>query len=175
MTNHSLTSIFRVVFCAAALALASPALATTGGEEPRMAAELRKLNQSLQGLQQLLQEQLAANRLNTAIAYLNFRSRKIEVLERDLENLKKDKDRMQGFLDDLELRTGRLEEERHNNPNVTGQDFLAAQKELEQRRELVKKRLGEVESESLSLDIKISELRSQIDNIERYVQDNLGQ
>ena len=175
MRKTSFASLFCAIYLVVAPALASPVRAASGSDDPKLAAELQKLNQSLLGLQQLMKEQLAANRLNTAIAYLNFRSRKIEMLERDLENMKKDKDRMQGFLDDLGLRFGRLEEERRNNPKFTDQDFLAAQRELEQRRELIKKRLGEVESESLSLDIKISELRSQIDSIEHYVQDHLKQ
>lgn len=175
MRNTSFASLFFAIYLVAAPALASPVRAASGSDDPKLTAELQKLNQSLLGLQQLMKEQLAANRLNTAIAYLNFRSRKIEVLERDLEHMKKEKDRMQGMLDELGLKSGRLAEEKRNNPNLTDQDFLAAQKELEHRRELIKKRIAEVETEILTVDIKVSELRSQIDSIERYVQDHLKQ
>jgi len=122
-----------------------------------------------------MKEQLAANRLNTAIAYLNFRSRKIEVLERDLEGVKKDRDRLQGFLDDMEQRSTRMEEEKRNSPSLSSRDFNLAKQELEQRKGLIKKRAEQLGSESLAIEIKIGELRSQIDSIERFVESNLGQ
>jgi len=162
--------VFALLF-AAALTFAPPGYAA---DDSRLAAELQNLNQSLQNLQQLMKEQLAANRLNTAIAYLNFRSRKIEVLERDLEGMKKDRERLQGFMEDLAARTARLEEEKRNNPNLTAQDLTLAKEELENRQVLVKKRLDQIESESLAIEIKIGDLRSQIDSVERFVQDNLG-
>ncbi len=152
--------------CAFLLALAGPASA----QETQLVTELHKLNQSLQGLQQLMKEQLAANQLNTAIAYLNFRSRKIEVLERDREGMRKDRERMQGFLDDLTQRKVRLEEEKRNTPNLSPQEFNLAKEELEQREIIVKKRMEQLESDALTVDIKIGELRSQIDNVERYVE-----
>lgn len=164
--------LFSAICFSTALAFASPVYAA---DDSRLAAELQSLNQSLQSLQQLMKEQLAANRLNTAIAYLNFRSRKIEVLERDLEGVKKDRDRLQGFLDDMEQRSARLEEEKRNSPSLSTQDFNLAKEELEQRKGLIKRRAEQLGSESLAIEIKIGELRSQIDSIERFVESNLGQ
>lgn len=162
------------VFCIATLILANPGFAETGADDIRLAAELQKLNQSLLSLQQLMKEQLAANQLNTAIAYLNFRSRKIEVLERDLEGMKKDRERLQGFLDELGQRSARLEEEKRNNPSLSTQEFNLAKEELEQRKGIIKKRAEQLENDSLAVEIKIGELRSQIDSVERFVQSNLG-
>lgn len=164
--------LFSAICFATALAFASPVYAI---DDPRLATELQNLNQSLQNLQKLMKEQLTANRLNTAIAYLNFRSRKIEVLERDLESVNKDRDRLQGFLDDMEQRSARLEEEKRNSPSLSSRDFNLAKQELEQRKGLIKKRAEQLGSESLAIEIKIGELRSQIDSIEHFVESNLGQ
>lgn len=157
---------------AAVLTLPPPGHAA---DDSRLAAELHNLNQSLQNLQQLMKEQLAANQLNTAIAYLNFRSRKIEVLERDLEGMKKDRERLQGFLVDLEQRGTQLEKKKRNNPSLSSQELGLARDELEQRKALLKKRNEQLENESLAAEIKLGELRQQIENIERFVQSSLGQ
>lgn len=167
---HPRCLVSAIVF-ASLVAFASPVYAA---DDSRLAAELQNLNQSLQTLQQLMKEQLAANRLNTAIAYLNFRSRKIEVLERDLEGMKKDRERLLGFLEDLEQRGAQLEAEKRNNPSLSSQELNQAKEELELRRGMVKKRAELLENESLAIEIKIGELRSQIDSVERFVQSNLG-
>lgn len=160
------------VFFAAALLLASPSFAA---DDSRLAAELQNLNQSLNDLQQLMAEQLAVNRLNTAIAYLDFRSRKIEVLERELEGMRKDRDRLQGFLEEVAQRSARLEGEKRNNPSLSTQELDLARDELEQRKGIIKRRAEQLESDSLALEIRLGELRAQIDSIERFVQNNLGQ
>lgn len=171
LSNIHLRCLFSAIVFASIVAFASPVYAA---DDSRLAAELQNLNQSLQNLQQLMKEQLAANRLNTAIAYLNFRSRKIEVLERDLEGMKKDRERLQGFLEDLEQRGAQLEAEKRNNPSLSSQELNQAKEELELRSGLVKKRVELLENESLAIEIKIGELRSQIDSVERFVQSNLG-
>lgn len=171
LSNIHLRCLFSAIVFASFVAFASPVYAA---DDSRLAAELQNLNQSLQSLQQLMKEQLAANRLNTAIAYLNFRSRKIEVLERDLEGMKKDRERLLGFLEDLEQRGGQLEAEKRNNPSLSTQELNQAKEELELRRGMVKKRAELLENESLAIEIKIGELRSQIDSVERFVQSNLG-
>jgi chromosome segregation ATPase len=136
--------------------------------------EIRNLSTSVDRLTELLYSQAQQNsqqtilrKLDIAVAYLNFRSRRIEQLERDKQRSTTAKNRFEDIIRQWEQRIEQIEEQTGNN-----KDRLSKQEAQEQLK-MLKQRLTRVDSELLEYDNKIIELQSQLDSVEDFVERHL--
>ncbi len=136
--------------------------------------EIRNLSTSVDRLTELLYSQTQQNsqqtilrKLDIAVAYLNFRSRRIEQLERDKQRSNTSRTRFEDIIRQWEQRIEQIEEQTGNN-----KDRLSKQ-EVQEQLKMLKQRLTRVDSELLEYDNKIIELQSQIDSVEDFVERHL--
>ena len=139
-----------------------------------VALEIRNLSTSVDRLTELLYSQIQQNnrqtilrKLDIAIAYLNFRSRRIEQLERDKQRSNTAKTRFEDIIRQWEQRIEQLEEQDGNNKN------RLSKQEAQDQLKMLKQRLTRVDSELLEYDNKIIELQSQLDSVEDFVERHL--
>ncbi|SHJ21797.1 hypothetical protein SAMN02745165_01842 [Malonomonas rubra DSM 5091] len=142
-----------------------------------IALEIRNLSTSVDRLTQLLYEQgqqkeqnEILRKLDIAVAYLNFRSRRIEMLERDRQNNQTSKNRLEDILQQLESRLEQLEDE---NIGEQDEDNLAAQNDTREQINMFKQRLARIDESLFDFDNQIVELRNQLDDVESFVERNL--
>jgi len=109
-------------------------------------------------------------KLDIAIAYLNFRSRRIELFERDLQTMRTSRNRLEDMVEQL-----RQEEESLNQAFGSGQPDVTkkAREDLRFRRKVVLDRIERFDSEIVMLENRVSEMQHQIDNVESFVQKNM--
>lgn len=157
----------------------APAIATENDAAELISLEIRNLATSVDRLTQLLYEQGQQDRQDTvlrkldiAVAYLNFRSRRIEMLERDKQNNQSVKNRLEDIIQQMENRLTQLEEESQEDPSSKEANETARQETLEQIK-MMKQRLARVDEALIDYDNQIVELRNQLDDVEGYVERHL--
>jgi len=144
-----------------------------------IALEIRNLSTSVDRLTNLLYDQAqqqnqeeVLRKLDIAVAYLNFRSRRIEMLERDLLNSRSMKTRLEDVMRQWEKRVNELEET--GKTNTTGQANGELQtEEAKEQMKLLKQRLTRVDTEIVDFENRILELRDQLNSVESYVEKHL--
>jgi chromosome segregation ATPase len=144
--------------------------------EGPVADELRGLADAIDNLTRLLnsksQEQDQSTRLrklDIAISYLNFRSRRIEMFERELQTTRASRNRLEDVLE-------QFSREEENLPQMfdgNRESMKRAQEELAMRRQVLKGRISRMEEEIILLENRIMDMQSQIDSVESFVQKNL--
>lgn len=141
--------------------------------------EIRNLSTSVDSLAQLLFEQGQQNeqdvvlrKLDIAVAYLNFRSRRIEMLERDKQNNQSMKNRLEDIIQQIETRADQLEDRDQDDPAAKEANETAQQETLEQLK-MMKQRLARVDEVLFDFDNQIIELRNQLDDVEGFVERHL--
>ena len=144
-----------------------------------IALEIRNLSTSLDSLAQLLFEQgqqkeqdAVLRKLDIAVAYLNFRSRRIEMLERDKQNSQTMKNRLEDIIQQVETRAEKLEDNDQNDPDTKEANDTARKETLEQLK-MMKQRLARVDETLFDFDNQIIELRNQLDDVEGFVERHL--
>lgn len=142
-----------------------------------IAAELKSLSTSIESLTKQMQLQAGGlqkdatlRKLDIAIAYLNFRSRRIEMFERDLQSARMNRNRLDDVMEQLQREEDGLAQSFDINQKEAVQ---RAREELSFRRETVKGRLSRMDEEIILLENRIAEMQSQIDSVESFVQKNL--
>lgn len=142
-----------------------------------LALEIKALSQSIDKLMQSIENQAGDSsseaelrKLEIAIAYLNFRSRCIEMFERDLQNTRGQRNRVEDFLGQIEREEEALADVFENNQQ---DDILRARNELSSRKQSLKDRISRLDEEIILLENRIMDMRSQIDNVESFVEKNL--
>ena len=163
------------------LCLGLPMTATAAEESATaeiIALEIRNLSTSVDRLTRLLYDQgqqetddTMLRKLDIAVAYLNFRSRRIEQLERDKQRTAAGKTRFEDVIQQWEQRIEQLAEQ-GNTQGTQNNNELASQ-EAEDQLKVLKQRLARVDTELLEYDNKIIELQSQLDSVEDFVERNL--
>jgi len=142
-----------------------------------VATELRALAGSIDRLTQVLESKSVSDeqdtllqKLNLAVAYLNFRSRRIEMLEQDVQSAKNARAQIESTLNVWLKQQQEMEVD--DQPLV---DEAARQRneEFEMRINLLKERVTRIDNEIIVLENKIYELQDQIDSVEQFVQKNL--
>lgn len=136
----------------------------------QLAEAVRQLGESLQAQQESLGEQLTLQKLNVAINYLNFRSRRIEVLERDLQGIKSQKQRLEDVLLQLEQKDELLEAESQTGMGNKNNETRVSREENALQRSLLKQRIERIESEIIEMETRIYALQGQIDSVESFVE-----
>lgn len=148
--------------------------------DDRLANEIRMLAAAIDRLAALYEEgkrqaeqDALSHKLDTAIAYLNFRSRRIELLEQDLQELKISRDRLDTFLIQIVEKENLLEAQARNSTIGSTAEIEKARKEHDLRVKMVQERLDRVDRETIILENKIQELQDEISSVESFVQRNL--
>ncbi len=143
-----------------------------------VAAELRALTASVDRLSAILAAQAGSEeqdqlyeKLNLAIAYLNFRSRRIESLERDVQESRSAKAQIESTLG---IWLEKQQELNQGSSGLVSEEERLRKEEFQLRIDLVKERIGRLDTEIVSLESRIYELQSQIDSVEEFVQRNLA-
>ena len=139
--------------------------------------ELRALSTAVNSLAQQMETQAAGaskditlRKLDIAIAYLNFRSRRIEMFERDLQSARTSRNR----LDDLQEQFQNEEENLSQSFDSSQKDAMQrAREELKFRKRALKDRISRLDEQIILLENRTMDMQSQIDSVESFVQKNL--
>lgn len=174
--NSTLKSVFTGMLIALTFAT-SVLAAPMASSEVLVADELQTLSKSIDKLVKQMEKQennskqdASLRKLDIAIAYLNFRSRRIEMFERELQSTRTKRNR----LDDL-LEQFQREEESLSQPFDSNQQesIRKAREELSLRQQAIADRMGRMDAEIILLENRIMDMQSQIDSVESFVQKNL--
>lgn len=172
--NHFVFVLLLVVFSFASVS----AHESPSQEDAPVAAELNALTISIDRLTGVLEAQsgvddddLLYQKLNLAIAYLNFRSRRIEALEQDVQANRSAKAQIESTLN---VWLERQQEMAANDSGLASEEVRQRHDDVQMRIDLVKERLERLDNEIVSLESKIYELQGQIDSVEEFVQRNLA-
>lgn len=145
-----------------------------------LAGEIQNLSTSIDRLAKLLEEQSKAGekqtmfrKLDMAIAYLNFRSRRIEMLERDVRAAKNTKDRLEDILRHWQHREKQYENKIRNSPRSTAEETEQSREDAEYQSKTILERMTRLDGEIVALENRIAELQNQIDGVESFVHRNL--
>jgi hypothetical protein len=137
--------------------------------------EIRALTSAVERLADQMKAQnsddLELRKLEIAIAYLNFRSRRIEMFERDLQGARTKRKLMDDILDKLQR-----EEDSLPSGFAPGQKEVRekALKSLDLRRKAVFDRIERIDEEIIMLENRVGEMQSQLDDIEDFVRKHLN-
>lgn len=170
----------KILLCILALCLclsSNASAAQNDMNDAMIAKELRALSTSINGLVQLMEAQAAGaskditlRKLDIAIAYLNFRSRRIEMFERDLQSARTSRNR----LDDLQEQFQNEEENLSQSFDSSQKDAIQrAREELKFRQRALKDRISRLDEQIILLENRTMDMQSQIDSVESFVQKNL--
>lgn len=139
--------------------------------------ELRTLSKSIDSLAKQLKQQAGRvqqdttlRQLDIAVSYLNFRSRRIEMFERDLQSSKSSRNRLYDVLEQFQREEDGLTESYDSSQRDA---IKRAREEISFRRQTVKDRLSRMDEEIILLENRIMEMQAQIDSVESFVQKNL--
>ena len=139
--------------------------------------ELRALSTAVNSLAQQMETQAAGaskditlRKLDIAIAYLNFRSRRIEMFERDLQSARTSRNR----LDDLQEQFQNEEENLSQAFDSSQKGAMQrAQEGLKFRKRALNDRINRLDEQIILLENRTMDMQSQIDSVESFVQKNL--
>ena len=170
----------RILLCflALCLCLSSNVVAAQNDlDDAMIAEELRALSTAINSLAQQMETQAAGaskditlRKLDIAIAYLNFRSRRIEMFERDLQTARTSRNR----LDDLQEQFQNEEENLSQSFDSSQKDAMQrAREEMQFRQRALKDRINRLDEQIILLENRTMDMQSQIDSVESFVQKNL--
>lgn len=145
--------------------------------EAKIADEIKTLSAAVDNLTRQLAKQVGSSeeetslrKLDIAIAYLNFRSRRIEMFERDLQAARTSRNRLEDLLEQFQ----REEENLPQSFDTSQQESLQrAREELRFRRQAIKDRRNRLDEDMILLENRIMDMQSQIDSVESFVQKNM--
>ncbi len=145
----------------------------SAGDVDRLAAAIERLADLYEDGRKQVEEDALARKLDTAIAYLNFRSRRIERLEQDLQELRTLRDRMDTFVVKME-ETRQLEESRSRSGVIISDDEAEKRrKEHELTMKMMQERIDRTDREIVTVENTIQDLQEEISSVESFVQRNL--
>lgn len=139
----------------------------------RLAAAVENLTRQLEQQDREKDQDRELRKLDIAISYLNFRSRRIETMERDLGIIKNERARIEDALKHWQSRRDMLT---NDLEGATGDEKQNLQREIQEmiaREKSFEQRLGRYEEDIIIHENRISELQADLDSVESYVQQNL--
>lgn len=119
------------------------------------------------------QDQVQLQKLTQAIAYLNFRTRRIEQLEHDLSATRLQRDDLEQLSKTWIERIGQLDLQLKNAQGQERDDLSRRLDEFKSRNEITRKRLSRTEEELVMLENRVRELQNELTEIETFVERNL--
>jgi len=152
---------------------------TAPAEKSDVALEVFQMTQSMDELIELLKEDrqqrkgdVKLQKLEIAVSYLNFRSRRIEAKEKDLKEKRQSRDRMEELVAKIESDPEQWERfDKNANSNPIPSSF--EQKPSEYRLKMLKERVEKLDTEIVSLETEIVDLSRELTEFETFVQKNL--
>ncbi len=176
MRNPAVIGITAVVLLCSGLNVPE-AVAQEKFSDALMATELRaltsaveKLSAQLGGESGLTSQETTLRKLDIAVAYLNFRSRRIEMFERELQTMRSSRNRLEDTFEQLRQEEDNLARAfGSGQPDIT----LKAREDLRFRRKVVRDRIERFDSEIVMLENRILEMQHQLDSVESFVQKNM--
>ncbi len=143
-----------------------------------IALEIRNLSTSVDRLTRLLYDQGLQKeqddilrKLDIAVAYLNFRSRRIEVLERDLQGSRSTRSRLEDVIRQWEQRLERIEQAADSSTPPEQVDLN--RDEAAQQLKMLRQRLSRLDGEIVGYENRVIELQNDLDSVESFVERNL--
>ena len=155
-------------------------LAETATPEVLTEDSVQRLAIAVEDLTRHLVTQAATNgqnqelrKLDIAISYLNFRSRRIELMDRDLSMTKNERDRMKDLADQWQERIEIVRKELEESSGEEKQELDQALIELTLRGKTFDQRLTRLDEDIIIQENRIDELQNELDTVESYVKQHL--
>ncbi len=142
-------------------------------EVGRLAAAIDRLASLYEQDRQQAEQDALSRKLDTAIAYLNFRSRRIELLEQDLQQLRTGRDRLASAFMQMEERRNLIEAQARTTITGSSREREKERDEFQLKMKMMQERVDRSEQEIVILENKIQELQTEISSVESFVQRNL--
>jgi predicted nucleic acid-binding Zn-ribbon protein len=166
------------LFCLLLLPL-SPAVAAEQKAVPpvpveALTAAVNRLAAALEAEQKNASNKDSLEKLNLAIAYLSFRSRRIETLERDITTMKNSRTNLEEALKTWNERILALEEKQKQSPGGENEEFNRMIEDAKAQLTIFKERQSRVGEEIVQLENRNYELQREISVIEKFVERNLA-
>lgn len=159
------------------LMLPTAVLAASGSagssDVDRLAAAIERLADLYEDGRKQVQEDSLARKLDTAIAYLNFRSRRIERLEQDLQQLRSTRDRMDTFIMQMEEKRQLAEAEARSSAIDSSEEMEKRRREHELSVKIMQERIDRTDREIVMVENQVQDLQSELSSVESFVQRNL--
>jgi hypothetical protein len=165
-----------------ALLLAAPVYAQTATPELKsdIALEVLQMTQSMDELIQLLKEDKTQSnkaaelqKLEIAVTYLSFRSRRIESKEQDLREKKLAKDRMQELVTKIKDNPEQWERFDRTAQRQSQIQPTSQENPVDYRLRQLEERIETLDSEIITLEMEVTDLYRELSNFEAYVQKKL--
>jgi len=173
-------SVLLLIFFTLTLLGPLPALSEPTGNETRLATEVARLTSVLENLSQQLDNEkqqrendVRFRKLELAIAYLNFRSRRIESLERNIDNQRSIRSRIEENLPIVAERIRDIELRMQEYPQGAPEELTEARDDLLTQQTLFRERIARIDDDLVMKENLMYELRNQISDVEAYVQRHL--
>ncbi|MBW2688364.1 MAG: hypothetical protein JRC99_00345 [Deltaproteobacteria bacterium] len=175
------TGLVRVLLSVLVICLCLSSNAIAAGQhdidDAMIAEELRALSTAVDNLAKQMANQAESEgqdtnlrKLDIAISYLNFRSRRIEMFERDMQSMRTSRNRLEDILEQFKREEDSLSQSFDSNQREA---IERTREGLSFRRQAVKDRISRMDEEIILLENRIMDMQSQIDSVESFVQKNL--
>lgn len=157
----------------------SPAVAAEQKTAPpvpveALTAAVNRLAAALEAEQKSASNKQSMEKLNLAIAYLSFRSRRIETLERDITAMKNSRTNVEEAQKTWNERILALEERQRQNQGGVNDDLSRMIEDAKTQLAVFKERQSRLGDEIVQLENRNYELQREISVIEKYVERNLA-
>jgi hypothetical protein len=165
-----------------ALLLAAPVYAQTATPEQKsdIALEVFQMTQSMDELMQLLKEGKTQSdsaaelqKLEIAVTYLSFRSRRIESKEQDLRDRKLARDRMQELVTKIKDNPEQWERFDRTAQRQSQIQPTSQESPFDYRLRQLEERIETLDSEIISLEMEVIDLNREMSDVEAYIQKKL--
>ena len=169
--------LIRILLSVLAICVCMSSNAIAVQDNAMIAEEIKALSTAVDSLAKQMAKQADSKhqdtnlrKLDIAIAYLNFRSRRIEMFDRDLQSMRTSRNRLDDVLEQFKREEGGMSQSFDANQR---ENTERAREQLSFRKQVVKDRISRMDEEIIMLENRIMDMQSQIDSVESFVQKNL--
>jgi chromosome segregation ATPase len=138
-----------------------------------LTAAINRLATALEAAQKSAGNKESLEKLNLAITYLSFRSRRIELVERDITAMKNTRNNMEDAQKTWSERILALEERRKQSIGGVNGDLSKMIEDSRAQMTAFKERQSRLGEEIIQLENRQYELQREINSIEKYVERHL--
>jgi chromosome segregation ATPase len=138
-----------------------------------LTAAINRLAAALEAEQKSASNKESLEKLNLAIAYLSFRSRRIETLERDITSMKNSRTNLEEAQKTWNERISALEERQKQNQGGGSEELNRMIEDAKTQLAVFKERQSRLGEEIIQLENRNYELQREISTIEKFVERHL--
>ena len=139
-----------------------------------LTAAVNRLAAALEAEQKSANNKESLEKLNLAIAYLSFRSRRIEALERDITSMKNSRTNVEEAQKTWNDRISALEERQKQSPGGVSEELSQMIEDAKTQMSVFKDRQSRLGDEIVQLENRNYELQREISVIEKFVERHLN-